>query len=138
MTTHNNKCKWLNQQGNPCPWKSLQNKKYCKRHSIYEELYEPEDIPTLIKCSSCKNLFKLEENVTYKTCIKCRSRSKPLKKQIGTKAKVLIEQVKKSTSIGRSQHFNKIEIPQKLNEGSIVDCRIVDVNENVSYAALLV
>jgi len=85
MTDHNNKCKWLNQKGNSCPWKSLQNKKYCKRHSIYEDLYEPEDIPTLTKCSSCKNLFKLEENLTYKTCIKCRSRSKPMKKQIKEK-----------------------------------------------------
>ena len=46
---------------------------------------------------------------------------KYLKNQIGSKVRVLIEQVKESSSIGKSQHFTKIEIPQILNRGSIVD-----------------
>jgi threonylcarbamoyladenosine tRNA methylthiotransferase MtaB len=62
---------------------------------------------------------------------------KYLKKQIGSKTKVLIEQVKDTVSIGKSQHFTKIEIHQILNEGSIVDCIITDVNENTSKAILI-
>ena len=62
---------------------------------------------------------------------------KYLNNQIGSKVKVLIEQVKESSSIGKSQHFTKIEIPQILNKGSIVDCIISDVHENISKATVI-
>ena len=62
---------------------------------------------------------------------------KYLNNQIGSKVKVLIEQVKDEISIGKSQHFTKIEIPQILNEGSIVDCIVTDVYENISKATLI-
>ena len=62
---------------------------------------------------------------------------KYLKNQIGSKVKVLIEQVKESSSIGKSQHFTKIEIPQILNKGSIVDCIISDVHEKRSKANII-
>ena len=62
---------------------------------------------------------------------------KYLNNQIGSKVKVLIEQVKDEISIGKSQHFTKIEIPQILNEGSIVDCIVTDVYENTSKATLI-
>ena len=67
-------CKWLNQSGNPCPWRSLENKLYCKRHSIYEDIFLPEDIKFLSKCSCCKNMFK--KSSEYKICDKCRSYNK--------------------------------------------------------------
>ena len=62
---------------------------------------------------------------------------KYLKNQIGSNIKVLIEQVKEKVSIGKSQHFTKIEIPQILNEGSIVNCIVTEVNENISKATLI-
>ena len=62
---------------------------------------------------------------------------KYLKNQIGSNIKVLIEQVKETVSIGKSQHFTKIEIPQILNEGSIVNCTVTEVNENISKATLI-
>ncbi len=63
--------------------------------------------------------------------------NKYLNNQIGSKVRVLIEQVKDKVSIGKSQHFTKIEIPQILNEGSIVDCMITDVYKNTSRATLI-
>ena len=66
------KCEWVNQKGNPCPWKTNISNLYCKRHSIYENLFTPSDIPSLAKCSGCKNLFKPENG---KTCVKCALRS---------------------------------------------------------------
>lgn len=68
-------CIWLNQKGGPCPWQSLPKMDYCKRHSIYQGIFTKEDIPHLKKCSGCKNMFKNEENNSYKMCIKCRQRS---------------------------------------------------------------
>ena len=62
---------------------------------------------------------------------------KYLKNQIGSNIKVLIEQVKEKVSIGKSQHFTKIEIPHILNEGSIVNCTVTEVNENISKANLI-
>ena len=32
---------WVNQKGEPCPWNSLSaEKNYCKRHSIYEDIFK--------------------------------------------------------------------------------------------------
>ena len=62
---------------------------------------------------------------------------KYLKNQIGSKVRALIEQVKNTVSIGKSQYFTKIEISQKLKEGSIVDCIITDVHENILKADLI-
>ena len=60
-----------------------------------------------------------------------------LKKQIGSKARVLIEQVKDNISLGKSQHFTKVQISQILNKGSIVDCIITSVHENFLKATLI-
>ena len=62
---------------------------------------------------------------------------KYLNNQIGSKVRVLIEQVKEKVSIGKSQHFTKIEIPQILNKGSIVNCIITGVYEKTSRATLI-
>lgn len=70
-------CYWLNQKGEPCPWNSISpEKNYCKRHSIYEDIFNPSDIKLLAKCSGCKNYFKPEEETTNKTCSKCIDRAK--------------------------------------------------------------
>ena len=60
-----------------------------------------------------------------------------LESQIGLKTKVLIEQVRENKSLGKSQHFTKIEIPEKLEKGSIVDCTIKNVSGNISKAILI-
>lgn len=73
--TKEHKCFWLNKKGKPCPWNSLSSEKnYCKRHSIYEEKYTPNDIPFLTNCSGCKNMFKDEPE--FKQCLTCRTRYK--------------------------------------------------------------
>ena len=59
------------------------------------------------------------------------------KSQIGSKIKVLIEEIKDGVSIGKSQHFTKIKIPQILNQGVIVECVITEVHENISKATLI-
>ena len=71
--TEEHKCYWINQKGEPCPWKSLTiEQDFCKRHSIYEGVFKKEDIPSLIKCSGCKNMFKKEGD--YKQCLTCKKR----------------------------------------------------------------
>lgn len=73
-------CKWLNQKGEPCPWNSIaSDKNYCKRHSIYEDIFIPSDIKSLLKCSGCKNYFKPEKESKNKTCIKCIERKKNIR-----------------------------------------------------------
>lgn len=70
-------CYWLNQKGEPCPWNSVSpEKNYCKRHSIYENIFNPSDIKLLLKCSGCRNYFKPEQDITNKTCLKCIDRAK--------------------------------------------------------------
>jgi hypothetical protein len=68
------KCYWVNQKGDPCPWKSVSvEQDFCKRHSIYEGIFKKEDIPSLIKCSGCKNMFKKDGE--HKQCLNCKKRS---------------------------------------------------------------
>lgn len=77
----NHKCYWINQKQEPCPWNSLSaDKNYCKRHSIYEGIYTKEDIPVLVKCSGCKNLFK-KENDDSRQCSNCKGRYKKTKSE---------------------------------------------------------
>lgn len=71
------KCEWVNQKGNPCPWKSITPERpYCEEHSEYEGIYTKKDIPNLSRCSGCKNLFKIDPEINKKTCTKCILRSK--------------------------------------------------------------
>jgi len=71
------KCEWVNQKGNPCPWKSITPERpYCEEHSEYEGIYTKADIPNLSRCSGCKNLFKIDLETNKKTCTKCILRSK--------------------------------------------------------------
>lgn len=73
-------CGWINQKGEPCPWKSLTECLYCKRHSKYEGVYVPDDIPSLSQCSGCKNMFK--PNGQTKTCDICVTRSRATNERI--------------------------------------------------------
>ena len=63
--------------------------------------------------------------------------NKYLNNQIGFKVKVLIEQIKNNHSLGKSQHFTKVKIAEKLNIGSIVDCIITNVDKDISTASLI-
>jgi len=75
-------CYMINQKRESCSWRALSNDKlYCKRHSIYEDVYTKDDIINLQFCSGCKNPFKKidDEDDNYKICIKCRGRSEKIR-----------------------------------------------------------
>ena len=63
--------------------------------------------------------------------------SKYLNQQIGRKATMLVEKVDLTGSYGKSQHFTKIHIDKELPEGSIVNCKIYKMNENILKAKLI-
>ena len=63
--------------------------------------------------------------------------SKYLNQQIGRKATMLVEEVDPTGSYGKSQHFTKIHIDKELLEGSIVNCKIYKMNENILKAKLI-
>ena len=63
--------------------------------------------------------------------------SKYLNQQIGRKATMLVEEVDPTGSYGKSQHFTKIHIDKELPEGSIVNCKIYKMNENMLKAKLI-
>ena len=69
------KCEWVNQKGGPCIYNSIeQDKQYCKEHSKYEGIYTKDNIPSLTRCSGCRNLFK-PENINIKHCDDCHKRN---------------------------------------------------------------
>lgn len=63
--------------------------------------------------------------------------SKYLVAQVGRTAKMLVENSNTIRSIGKSQHFTKIKINKNITEGSIVDCKIYGVKENILQAKLI-
>ena len=82
------KCCWLNQKKQPCPWQIVsKDSDFCKRHSVYEGIYTKDDIPNLIFCSGCKNMFK-QKNEDIKRCDKCYIRSQQTNNKIKEKNKV--------------------------------------------------
>ena len=62
---------------------------------------------------------------------------KYLKKQIGSFSIVLVEKNELESSIGKSQYFTKVKINKNLKEGSLVKCKIYDVEENILQAKIL-
>ena len=62
---------------------------------------------------------------------------KYLEKQIGASVIMLVEQVKKNISYGKTQHFNKIKINNPLKEGEIVKCLITEINQNILSGNLI-
>ena len=60
-----------------------------------------------------------------------------LKKQIGTSAIMLVEQVKENFSYGKSQHFTKIKLSDNFKEGEIIKCKITDFNEDILSAQVI-
>jgi len=50
---------------------------------------------------------------------------------------MLVEEVDPTGSYGKSQHFTKIHIDKELPEGSIVNCKIYKMNENILKAKLI-
>jgi threonylcarbamoyladenosine tRNA methylthiotransferase MtaB len=63
--------------------------------------------------------------------------SKYLEKQIGKNTTMLVEQSNLTMSVGKSQHFTKMQIRQKLPVGSVVHCKIQSVHENILQAVLV-
>jgi hypothetical protein len=75
-------CFMVNQKKEPCSWRALsKDRLYCKRHSIYEDIYTKEDIIDLQFCSGCKNPFKNKDDDNYKVCEKCRKRCEKVRKE---------------------------------------------------------
>ena len=60
-----------------------------------------------------------------------------LNKQIGTTATMLVEQSNLKGSFGKSQHFTKILINEKLPEGSIVNCKIYKIKKDILQAKII-
>ena len=60
-----------------------------------------------------------------------------LEQQIGNNTTMLVEHSNITRSIGKSKHFTKMQIKQKLPVGSIVNCKIQEVHENVLQAVLI-
>ena len=60
-----------------------------------------------------------------------------LEQQIGNNTTMLVEQSNLTMSVGKSQHFTKMQIKQKLPVGSIVNCKIQGVYENTLQAVLV-
>ena len=50
---------------------------------------------------------------------------------------MLVEQVRENFSYGKSQHFTKIKLSNKVKEGEIVKCLITDLNNNVLNAQII-
>jgi len=101
------KCYWINKKGDPCPWNSLSaDKNYCKRHSIYEGVYNKDDIATLCKCSGCKNMFKKDGD--YKQCFTCRNRYE--------KHKLLEDKEEKKQCLGITQNNTKCTFEPNDND----------------------
>ena len=50
---------------------------------------------------------------------------------------MLVEKIDSTGSYGKSQHFTKIHIDKELLKGSIVDCKIYEINENILRAKLI-
>ena len=57
-----------------------------------------------------------------------------LKSQIGKKTSMLVEKSYSNYSIGKTKYFTKVQINQKLSEGSIVDCKIFKIKNNILHA----
>ena len=72
----NKKCICTNQKNEPCPWSALKDKLYCKRHLIYDGIYNEIELINIKKCSSCKiYMMPCDNKLDYKICLKCRTRS---------------------------------------------------------------
>ena len=66
-----------------------------------------------------------------------RQMNKYLKKQVGSSAIMLVEQVKDNFSYGKSQQFTKIKLSNSITEGKIVKCIITDFKENILNAQII-
>ena len=105
------KCYWLNQKGEPCPWNALAyDKDYCKRHSVYEGVYKKEDIPSLIKCSGCKNMFKPNEEIKSKQCDSCHTRCEIIRNKEKQEKVLTIKICKGLTQKGTNCTFEANEL----------------------------
>ena len=72
--------------------------------------------------------IKINSTLGRSVCKKFGAESKYLEKQIGNNTTMLVEQSNSTRSIGKSEHFTKIQISQKLPVGSIVNCKIQNSN----------
>ena len=60
-----------------------------------------------------------------------------LKNQIGNKTSMLVEKSDKSKSFGKTKHFTKISLDQNIPEGSLVNCEIYTLKNNILHAKLV-
>jgi hypothetical protein len=64
------KCKWINQNSQPCPFNAIINKQFCNHHIKYEN----KKLNNMNKCSTCRNMFEVIQD--EKICLKCKELSK--------------------------------------------------------------
>ena len=68
-------CKWNRADNTPCIFKAILNKNYCKLHKKFENIYTPEELSNLQRCSRCKKPVKNLPN-NQKKCNNCLSKQK--------------------------------------------------------------
>lgn len=68
-------CKWIRADSTRCILKTILNKNYCKLHKKFENIYTPDDIFDLQRCSRCKKPVK-NLQVNQKKCENCLSKQK--------------------------------------------------------------
>ena len=59
---------------------------------------------------------------------------KYLTNKIGDKNFILIESSDSQKSIGKDQHFIKVQIDQKIQEGNIISCEYIGIHNDVLLA----
>ncbi len=57
-----------------------------------------------------------------------------LKRNIGKKQKILVENTKQNFSLGKDQHFFKVKVEEKLKEGNIVSCVYTGIENDMFLA----
>lgn len=110
------KCEWINQKGEPCPFKTMENESFCKHHLKYKN----QILSNLIKCSTCRNMFEQKNN--EKICNKCKEISKQNRIKFREKQH-LCEAIVKSTgkqcsykSISENNYCKKHQTYRKIKE----------------------
>ena len=78
LTKNKHQCKWITKTDGQCSIRTDKSLNYCKRHSEYEGIVNPDKITELKECSGCirKRIDTefIRNNQTYNTCNECEER----------------------------------------------------------------
>jgi len=67
----NKKCICTNKKNEPYSWAPQSNKLYCKRHMLYDGIYNEDELKNIKKCSTCRSYMLPNDNkLDFKICSK--------------------------------------------------------------------